>query len=443
MTDEQSLKIVSLQVENVKRISAAYIEPDGRPVVVIGGANGQGKTSLLDAIWMVLGGKNAVCPKPVKDGEERGEITLDLGPYIVRRTFTAEGRTTLEVRNPDGAKYSSPQALLDRFVGDLSFDPLAFSRLDGKKQVEALRSLTGLDFDALDDERQRLYDERTQVNREAKTLEAKLRGMPVHDDAPAEEVSVAGLVGELEAANRQAEDYADAQAAVGDLARGVELARDVAESTRQRIASVEEELARLRDQLSERAAAVVSHEHSHATAEADLAERLATNPIPDLAAIRQRIAGAEACNAKVRENAAKAEASATLETRKAEAAALTDKIDGVDADKRRQIEEAELPVPGIAFGADGVTLDGIPFEQCCSAEQIKASVAIGVAMNPRLKVMLIRDGALLDENSRELVRQQAEASGTQFWMEVVGNSADVSVLIEDGAIVGHAAEAAE
>ena len=55
-------------------------------------------------------------------------------------------------------------------------------------------------------------------------------------------------------------------------------------------------------------------------------------------------------------------------------------------------------------------------------------------MNPKLKVMLIRDGSLLDDNSMKLLVEEADKSGAQIWIEVVGNRADCSVVIEDGEI---------
>ena len=49
------MKIVSLEAENYKRLKAVEITPDGN-MVVIGGRNAQGKSSVLDAIWAALGG---------------------------------------------------------------------------------------------------------------------------------------------------------------------------------------------------------------------------------------------------------------------------------------------------------------------------------------------------------------------------------------------------
>lgn len=51
-----SIKINTLQVENVKRVKAVALEPSANGLTVIGGKNGQGKTSVLDAIAWALGG---------------------------------------------------------------------------------------------------------------------------------------------------------------------------------------------------------------------------------------------------------------------------------------------------------------------------------------------------------------------------------------------------
>lgn len=51
------IKINSLELDDVKRIKAVKIEPTENGLTVIGGRNGQGKTSVLDAIAWVLGGE--------------------------------------------------------------------------------------------------------------------------------------------------------------------------------------------------------------------------------------------------------------------------------------------------------------------------------------------------------------------------------------------------
>ncbi len=50
------MRLLSLEVANYRNIAAAQLEP-GRELTVICGNNGQGKTNLLEAIWLLTGGK--------------------------------------------------------------------------------------------------------------------------------------------------------------------------------------------------------------------------------------------------------------------------------------------------------------------------------------------------------------------------------------------------
>ncbi|MEI6494263.1 MAG: hypothetical protein WCO94_17085, partial [Verrucomicrobiota bacterium] len=74
------------------------------------------------------------------------------------------------------------------------------------------------------------------------------------------------------------------------------------------------------------------------------------------------------------------------------------------------------------------------FSQCSAAEQMRVSMAVALAMNPSLRVCLIRDGSLLDSDSLEIIREMAEAADAQVWLERVSEGADCQVIIEDGAI---------
>ena len=111
------MKIINLQAENIKRLKAVEITPQGN-AVVLGGENGAGKSSVLDSIMMALGGGRTICEQPIRDGETRASIRLDLGKYVVERKFT-KGKSYLTVTQADGAEIKSPQAMLDELIGSL------------------------------------------------------------------------------------------------------------------------------------------------------------------------------------------------------------------------------------------------------------------------------------------------------------------------------------
>jgi len=95
---------------------------------------------------MALGGRQQIPAEPIRRGADHAEVVVDLGEIIVRRTFTASGGGQLVVSNREGARFQSPQSMLDALVGRLSFDPLAFAREKPARQAEILRELVGLDL---------------------------------------------------------------------------------------------------------------------------------------------------------------------------------------------------------------------------------------------------------------------------------------------------------
>jgi len=87
----------------------------------------------------------------------------------------------------------------------------------------------------------------------------------------------------------------------------------------------------------------------------------------------------------------------------------------------------------LAFADDGLTFDGLPFAQASYAQQLRVAVAMGLAVNPALKVLLIKHGNALDQTSLTLLTELAQDAGAQVWLEKVAEAADgVSVFIEDG-----------
>ena len=106
----------------------------------------------------------------------------------------------------------------------------------------------------------------------------------------------------------------------------------------------------------------------------------------------------------------------------------------MDETKQSTMAATEFPIDGLGMDEDGVVYDELPFAQASSAEALRVSVAIGLAMNPKLKVLLIRDGSLLDEDNLRLVAEMAEKHEAQVWIERVGQGEECSVIIEDGRI---------
>ena len=467
------MKIVKLESENVKRLRAVSIEPDGS-LVILKGANGAGKTSVLDSIAYTLGGERLCPAEPIRRGAKkaRAQVTLDNGLVIERRWTT--GGSTLTVRGADGVALGSPQKVLDKLTGRLSFDPLAFMRMEPKAQAETLRKLAGVDFTAIDAKRASIYTQRTTTNAQVSVLKARLDATPAVE-APDEEVSLAALVAEHERLMGEQRAAEQAQEAVHlaeqQVARNVEAAqREVrgaegaferagteAQRCTDRAAELLEqyrkacaardaalkaaEIAKgaIGEQMNRRADVTTAGEAlvSSTRAKADATK------VPDLGPVKQKMASVEATNAQVRAKKSRAVVAHDLAKAQGEARKLDDAIENIDMEKSATLAAAKLPIDGLGFTGSGVTMKGLPIEQASSAEQLRISLAMGLALNPELRVMLIRDGSLLDKDSLALVAQMAEAAGSQVWIEIVGTDGPAGIVIEDGSVVDSAAPAAD
>jgi hypothetical protein len=92
----------------------------------------------------------------------------------------------------------------------------------------------------------------------------------------------------------------------------------------------------------------------------------------------------------------------------------------------------KMPVQGLTFGEGEILLNGVPFAQASDAEQLQASVAIAAALNPKLRVIRIRDGSLLDDLAMQRLAQFATATDMQVWIERVDSSGKIGFVLEDG-----------
>lgn len=423
------MKIVELRASNIKRLRAVEIKPSG-DVVVLTGKNGAGKSSVLDAIAYALAGKSAHCPEPVRRGSKRAEVICDLGEIEVRRTFSAKGGTTLTVTSK-GEVVMSPQRVLAALVGRLTFDPLAFSRMSTREQAESLRELIGLDTKDLDEQREAAYIQRTECNRRLKELEARLRGAPQHPDAPEDEVSTGELLGKLEAARSTNERNQAIRDELEELEAALDEARSDVSDTEKEIERLEQKLKDERENLAAQRCRVVEAEGEIETQRKKIAELEDV----DVAPIKGEIAGADELNRKVREQRAYLEIVDARGRELSKSRSLTELIDSIDEQKEQRLREAKFPVDGLSFNDQGeVVFSGLPFEQASQAEQLRVSVAMGIAANPELRILLIRDGSLLDSEGMELVARMAAEHDAQLWIERVEQDQRGAVVIEDGLV---------
>jgi hypothetical protein len=425
-----NMKIAKFEAENFMNLKVVEITPQGS-VIQLTGANGAGKTSILNAIYFALCGvpKNAV-KKPVRQGAQKAVIRLTMGDVLVTRRFDANGTTQLRLETRDHkTNYASPQTLLNELMGEITFDPLAFTRMEPRQQLDTVRKMVKLDVDI--DELDKLikedYDKRREAKKEIEALEIRRKAIAVPEGLPAKAINVESLVAKMRgAAERNAEiERIKAQRDTLNQQRLADIA--LSERTAARLKELHAEMERMEVEMKAAKARM---------AERDKEEKKLKIPEPiNTADLESEINAAQTINNAIERRKQREAIDAEIAEATAQAQALDNAVEEHRALRETTIMNAKMPIDGLNFDEKGVLYKGIPFDQASSAEQIRVSVALAMAANPKLKVLRIKDGSLLDENGLALIASMAEKNDYQIWIERVNSSGTVGVYLEDGSVV--------
>ena len=248
------------------------------------------------------------------------------------------------------------------------------------------------------------FAQRTVLNREVKRLDALVSGLTVPDGTPAEEVPFSELVAAVQAADA-------AEHARTEALRQLEAAR----LNERRL---DAELTAAREYLAGWEGYVGS-----------------LPPLIDTADLQSRLDTVDETNAAVRTRTERDRLAAELVRVTAQSAKLTKKLESIDASKSSAMAEARMPLPGLSFDSDGVLYGGIPFSQASGAERLRVGIAMAMALNPKIRVIRITDGSLLDSENLALIEEMAAEHDFQVWLERVDETGTVGITIEDGQVV--------
>lgn len=408
-------------VTGYKGVREIALSPTGKLVVIAGG-NGAGKSSFIDAITELFDPKGSkLTPKPIREGadEARAEYVDEDLQLRISRVWKKNGTAgTLTVEATDGAKYSKPSEVVAQLLGGAIFDPVAFLNLDEKKQRDALLSKVELpfDLDELAREKAGAEERRLIAGREVKRLQGALDSLQAPAaDALYEEVSSASILAEIEDAQRLTRDWQDADAAYDAAAKryddlGIRI----------------EELQKQQSQVQELQQAA--------------AEKL--NSLPEqvsIAPLQQRLQDLDSVNRAVRDRKAYEATRESLSQADLAHAMAQDALDQIEAKKRAGLAEAQFPFPGLSVDEDGVTFAGVPFSQVNSAMRRRVAFAIATSGDPKLKLVIVKDGDLLDADSLAAIREVADERGYTVLVERDRDeSRQIGFTVRDGALADEA-----
>jgi hypothetical protein len=235
-----------------------------------------------------------------------------------------------------------------------------------------------------------------------------------------EKIATAGKVnGEIvlsrEAFKRNRQQFTD----------GIEAAKDVVAKRKQRIKDLKIEIYECEQDAAQKEQEIM-----------EFAEALVNMKEPDAkeidtAALQVELKQAQTTNEAIRRRTERDALSGQMQAKEKDAIALTARMVGRDQQKLDAITRAQMPVPGLGFGQQAVTYNGLPLDQASDAEQLRVSCAIAMAANPKLRVLRVRDGSLLDDKSLAILAEMAESADFQCWIELI-KGGPAAIVLEDG-----------
>lgn len=408
-----SIKINSLELENVKRIKAVQLEPSAAGLTVIGGKNNQGKTSVLDAIAWALGGNKYRPSDPQRDGSlvpPHLKVTLSNGIVVERRGKNSD----LKVTDPAGNL--AGQALLDSFISAFALDLPKFLNANDKEKADTLLRILGIGdrLFLLDKEEAALYNERTVIGRTADAKKKYADGLTCYPEAPEEPLSAIDLI-------RQQQDILLRNAENRKKRSQLEEFRQKRTRDIERVKELQHKLFEAQEELKATAMAISDAEHEVAVLE-DL-------PTDEL---QENIQNIEEINRKVAENQRKALAEDEAKAYRDQYDDLTKKIEDVRKQKTDLLDGAPLPLPGLSVTDGALTFNGHRWDSMSGSEQLRVATAIVRHLNPECGFVLLDKLEQMDADTLREFGDWLEAEGLQAIATRVSTGDECSVIITDG-----------
>ena len=404
----QGVHITSLELENVKKVKAVALEPAAAGLTVIGGRNGQGKTSVLDAIAWALGGERF---RPASARREGSVLDPVLRVQLSNGlTVTRKGpKSALTVTDETGKR--SGQQLLNEFVEALALDLPKFLNATDKERASILLDILGIqdELDALEREERSRYDTRLQTGRDRDQARHHADSLPWYADAPAEPVSVIDLTAQLREAQAVNEHNIELRRRVQQL-----------EDKRDSIAKQLEELTTKKNEIF------------YALVEARKAAAGLVDQDTDT--ILRQIQTADEINTKVRSNAARTEAEQRADALAEQYDALTGEIEEIRAKRTALLEGADMPLAGLSVAEGVLHYNGQPWSCMSSAEQMRAATAIVGRLKPECRFVLVDRLETMDTNTLRQFGAWAAERGLQVIGTRVSTGSECTVVIEDGEV---------
>lgn len=402
------LTIKRIEITDVLGTHHTVFEPG--TLTVITGANGEGKSSILEAVKKCFSGGHD--SGMLRRGAKFGEIELTLSNNAVIKVRITPKNTTYTVNGPDGLSISAPSAYIEQLGEALAVDPSKVLTAKPKELAEELlkimpvqfstdelqaaageetwsipsRSLSLEEFDSLF---KQVYDTRTQVNRTLRDKEGTLKSLrsslPEHDGEQNWAEVATGYRATLQETKQARES-------------------EIAVINRVEREAIEEIKARAQREIDE-----VKGQANTARSEKDAEYQ------PVLLKITAAIAEAEERQrtydraAGIRSSIEQIEREYERDTKMSER--FSKALERLAELKQEKL--AATPIPGLVVRDGQVFLDDVPFEHVNLAERIRIALKISSLRSGELPFLILDNSEAMDPETWQAFCEGVQRKGFQ------------------------------
>lgn len=433
------MKILTYEIKNVRGISELKGQLDGKSVYVVG-KNGSGKSSLIQSIFLAF---KIFGNKPyLKAGEDKGQVKIQLGnesvEYTVERTFTDDGNSVLMVKDAKGKKITSPQKFLDNLLGTSMYYLSEFLEADPKKQVKLFKEWFNIDTDELDKEHKTIYDERHLEGQEETRLKKVVEGYHfTYDDQKkyAEEKDATELSKQLVAINQVENDKKAKDKAIETLEKEQEDGDEYVDRLNADESRFEKEIKELEQKIKEAKERIVltqNNRNGMVEKNKELSKKIIELKaeyekieVPDKTKVEEDLETVTDWNKKVAQVAKYSEDLKKLQDQEQKRRDLTAQLLDNEKAKKKKLEEAQIPVPGLSFDENSLIYEDKPLVKDVINDAKIAEIILTLLLRTnkqqqektgedKLSIFRLNGGDLTDSTFNSIMQIVKEEEGEIF-----------------------------
>lgn len=410
---QESIKINSLELENVKRVKAVKLEPTKNGLTVVGGKNNQGKTSVLDAIAWALGGAKYKPSQPQREGSlVEPQLHIELSNGIVVERLGKNG--SLKVIDPSGQKGN--QSLLDSFISQFALDLPKFMEADKNTKAKILLQIIGVgdQLSVFDKQESELYNRRTEIGRIADQKKKYADEMVQWDGVPEEIVSAAELIQQQQEILARNGRNQELRNQVKNLEAQKTLLEQRIEEAQKTLNAMHEQFAELMEKLS------IANTNAKDLQDESTAE------------LEDSIANIDSTNAKVRDNLNKQRAQEEADEYKRQYGDLTTQIEDIRKARMELLNGVEMPLKDLSVQDGELVYKGQKWDNMSGSDQLKVATAIVRKTNPQCGFVLLDKLEQMDIDTMNEFGKWLQDNNLQAIATRVSTGDECSIFIEDG-----------